>query len=246
MKHSLLIIGLLTAAAAAPAAEWRQGAEDATLTAAFNQARRENKITMLYFTGSDWCSWCVKLNDEVFSKSEFETYARDRLILVKLDFPKRAKQSDALKKANQALASKMGVTGFPTVFFFNSDGKQIGRSGYQPGGPAAFIKNVSQFATAKPGSEQQARRAPEPEPLPFGGAPTHPPIRYTNVVLKSISGTPKRRFALLNDQTFAAGDTIPVKLLDGKVKIRCLEVRERSVLVAVQGETGPREIKLEQ
>ena len=100
--------------------------------------------------------------------------------------------------------------------------------------------------SAKPGGQQQATREPEPqELLPFGGAPTHPPIRYTNLVLKSISGPPSRRFALVNDQTFAAGDDLPVKLLDGRVKVRCVEVRDKSVLLAVQGEDTPREIRLE-
>jgi hypothetical protein len=136
------------------------------------------------------------------------------------------------------------VTGFPTLWFFNSDGKQLGRSGYQPGGVDAFTRAVAQL-TDKPGAEQHAARKPEPqELLPFGGAPTHPPIRYTNLVLKTISGTPKRRFALVNDQTFAAGDTLPVKLLDSKVNVRCVEVREQSVLLAVQGEPSPREITL--
>jgi len=239
----MLVFGLITATAA-PAAEWRQGAEESTLTAALAQAKREHKTLMFFFTGSDWCSWCTKLHDEVFSQREFDTYARTNLVLVKIDFPKRSAQPDALKTANRAVANKMGVTGFPTLFFFNSDGKQIGRSGYQPGGAAAFIRTVNKF-NAKPESEQQATRVVEPrELLPFGGAPTHPPIRYTNLVLKTISGTPKRRFALINDQTFAAGDTLPVKMLDGKVNVRCVEVREQSVLVAVHGENAPREIKL--
>ena len=244
-KHSLLLLGLL-AAATAPAAEWRNGAEESTLTAAFTQAKRENKLTMFFFTGSDWCSWCTKLHDEVFSQREFDTYARTNLVLVKVDFPRRTAQSDALKKANRELATKMGITGYPTLFFFNSDGKQVGRSGYQPGGVAAFTGTVAKLSS-KPGAGQQAGRAAEPqELLPFGGAPTHPPIRYTKLILKNISGTPNRRFALVNDQTFAAGDTLPVKLLDGRVSVRCVEVRERSVLVAVHGEDAPREIKLGQ
>lgn len=243
LKHSILILGLITAAAA-PAAEWRNGAEESTLGAALTQAKREKKITMFYFTGSDWCSWCAKLNAEVFSQPEFETYSRTNLVLVKIDFPRRTAQPEAMKKANREIANKLHVGGYPSLFFFNTNGMQIGRSGYQPGGAAAFIRSVAQM-TAKPGTQPQASRSAEPpELLPFGGAPTHPPIRYTNLVLKTISGTPNRRFALVNDQTFAAGDTLPVKLLDGKVNVRCVEVREQSVLVAVHGEDAPREIKL--
>ena len=230
---------------AAPAAEWRNGAEESTLNAAFSQAKRENKTTMLFFTGSDWCSWCMKLDDEVFSQREFETYAKTNLVLVKVDFPRRGTQSDAMKKANRELAMKMGVTGYPTLWFFSPEGKQIGRGGYQPGGVAAFTRTVAKLSAKPSVTPESFRPVQEPEPvLPFGGAPTHPPIRYTNLVLKSISGSPKRRFALLNDQTFAAGDTLPVRMLDGKVNVRCVEVREQSVLVAVHGEAAPREIKL--
>jgi thioredoxin-related protein len=245
LKRSILVFGLITATTA-PAAEWRQGAEDGTLGAAITQAKRERKITMFYFTGSDWCSWCRKLDDEVFSQREFDTYARTNLVLVKIDFPQRTAQSEAMKKANREMANKMHVGGYPTLFFFNTNGMQIGRSGYQPGGVAAFIRTVDKL-TAKPETGQPPTQvAEQPEPLPFGGAPTHPPIRYTNLVLKTISGTPKRRYALVNDQTFAAGDTLPVKLLDGKVNVRCVEVREKSVLVAVHGENAPREITLRQ
>ena len=243
-KHSLLLSGLLLLAVAAPAAEWRNGGEESTLNAAFTQARREKKTTMIFFTGSDWCAWCKKLDNEVFSQREFDTYARANLVLVKVDFPKQGTQSDAMKKANRELATKLGVTGFPTLWFFNSDGKQLGRSGYQPGGVETFTQTFAKFS-ANPGAEQHAARKPEPqELLPFGGAPTHPPIRYTNLVLKNISGTPKRRFALVNDQTFAAGDTLQVKLMDSKVNVRCVEVREQSVLLAVQGESAPREVML--
>ncbi len=39
--------------------------------AAQEKARRENKFVLLDFTGSDWCSWCMKLKGEVFDQPEF-------------------------------------------------------------------------------------------------------------------------------------------------------------------------------
>ena len=46
----------------------------------FNQAKEEaaeKKLPILIdFTGSDWCSWCIKLDQEVFSQNEFKEYAR--------------------------------------------------------------------------------------------------------------------------------------------------------------------------
>jgi len=37
------------------------------LPKAQEQARAEKKLVLLDFTGSDWCGWCIKLNEEVFS-----------------------------------------------------------------------------------------------------------------------------------------------------------------------------------
>ena len=243
LKHSFLVLGLVTATTV-PGAEWRYGAEQSTVAAAADQAKREGKTVMFNFTGSDWCSWCMKLKQEVFSKPEFESFARDHLVLVEVDFPRRIAQPEALKAANQEAAKRMGVTGYPTLIFFNSDGTVIGRSGYQQGGAAAFVRGVTNLISTA-AAQAPARPAAAPRELPqFGGAATQPPIRYTNLALKTISGTANRRFALLNDQTLTAGETLPVKLLDGKVNVRCVEIRQQSVIVDVQGEKGPREIKL--
>src|SRR5437870_8783223 len=75
------------------------------------QAKKENKLVMLDFTGSDWCGWCIKLNKEVFSKSEFADYAKKNLVLVEVDFPHAKKQSQELKKANAALKEKYEIKG---------------------------------------------------------------------------------------------------------------------------------------
>ncbi|MCK4653779.1 MAG: thioredoxin family protein, partial [Candidatus Cloacimonetes bacterium] len=45
------------------------------------------------FTGSDWCGWCFKLRDDIFSQEEFIKYAKENLVLLKLDFPRKIKQS---------------------------------------------------------------------------------------------------------------------------------------------------------
>src|SRR5437667_5690546 len=75
------------------------------------QAKKENKLVMLDFTGSDWCGWCIKLNKDVFSTQEFADYAKKNLVLVEVDFPKRKTLSADQKKANQALAEKYKIQG---------------------------------------------------------------------------------------------------------------------------------------
>lgn len=107
--------------------------------AALAKAKKEKKVVMADFTGSDWCGWCIKLKDEVFSKPEFQAWAKDHVVLLELDFPKQKSQSDDLKKQNQALQKEFGIQGFPTIVFIDAKGKKVGETGYVPGGPAAWI-----------------------------------------------------------------------------------------------------------
>jgi len=103
------------------------------------KAKTDNKLVLLDFTGSDWCIWCKRLNAEVFSQPQFQSYAAENLILVELDFPRTKEQSAALKKQNQQLAGSYQIEGFPTVIVLNSQGKMVGTLGYMEGGADAFI-----------------------------------------------------------------------------------------------------------
>src|SRR5687768_52271 len=105
--------------------------------AAQDQARKENKLILVNFTGSDWCGWCIRLKNEVFAKPEFDAFASQNLVLLEIDFPQRKQMPAAMKKANGALADKYKVGGYPTVHVLDADGKSLGQLGYLPGGPNA-------------------------------------------------------------------------------------------------------------
>ena len=87
------------------------------------QAKKENKMVLLDFTGSDWCGWCIKLKKDVFSKPDFAKYAKDNLVLVEVDFPHGKQLPAAQKKANDELQKKYNVNGFPTIVVLDADGK---------------------------------------------------------------------------------------------------------------------------
>jgi protein disulfide-isomerase len=136
-----IVIGLLAGWALLQA-----GAEELTwltdVPKALAQAKAEKKLVMLDFTGSDWCATCKKLSQEVFSKPEFAAYAKKNLVLVEVDFPNDPKkQSDELKKANDALQEKYkdDIDGVPTIIVLNAEGKKVGKTGYVEGGPKAWI-----------------------------------------------------------------------------------------------------------
>lgn len=106
---------------------------------ALSDAKSSGAKVFLFFTGSDWCGWCMRLDGEILATEAFKAYADRNLILVKLDFPRRAALSEELKTQNEQLARKHRVTGFPTVVVLNSQGKRVGRLGYQEGGPGPFV-----------------------------------------------------------------------------------------------------------
>ncbi len=103
------------------------------------EAKANNKLVLLDFTGSDWCGWCILLDREVFSKPQFKEYASKNLVLVEVDFPKMKPMSDAIRAQNVRLAMQYQVQAFPTIIVLNGDGHIVGELGYMQGGPDAFI-----------------------------------------------------------------------------------------------------------
>ena len=107
------------------------------------QAKKDNKLVLMDFTGSDWCEWCKKLDQDTFSKPEFADYAKSNLVLVQLDFPVNKPQSDQLKAANAALARKYNIQGYPTLIALKPDGTVVWTQvGYLEGGPQALIDQL--------------------------------------------------------------------------------------------------------
>lgn len=119
-------------------------------------SKKTKKPLLLFFTGSDWCGWCIRLQKEVLKTPEFAKWAKDKVVLVELDFPRRTQQSPELVKQNMELQQVLGVRGYPTVWFVNAskkDGKvnleQIGSTGYVAGGPSVWLDGANKILANK-------------------------------------------------------------------------------------------------
>ncbi|MDB6123836.1 MAG: zinc-binding protein [Pedosphaera sp.] len=66
----------------------------------------------------------------------------------------------------------------------------------------------------------------------------------TALMLKGISGSSQRRFALINDSTFEAMEKGKVRLGQTNVSLRCLEIRPGSVVVQLDGASEKKELFL--
>jgi len=132
-----------TAPAKAPTAAAEQPWA-ADFDAASAEAKKQGKDLFIDFTGSDWCGWCIKLHDEVFSHEAFLAAARKEYVLVALDFPRaeavKAKVPNPARNAE--LAQKYRIQGYPTVLLMTADGEVFGRTGYQPGGPEKYVEHI--------------------------------------------------------------------------------------------------------
>ena len=118
---------------------------------ASNKARAENKLILLYFSGSDWCKPCIRFSREVFDQEEFISYARENLVLLKLDFPryKKNRLPKEQVKHNEALAARFNQEGsFPLVLIMDKDENVLMKTGYTDGGVSEFMVNVKEKMAA--------------------------------------------------------------------------------------------------
>ncbi len=112
------------------------------LEIAKKRAKDEHKTILADFTGSDWCGWCIKLKKEVFDQPEFQDYAKKHLVMLELDFPRKKELPLKEKEQNEKLSQEFKVDGFPSVLLLNAKGKEIGRTGYQAGGPEKYVEHL--------------------------------------------------------------------------------------------------------
>jgi thioredoxin-related protein len=117
------------------------------LDKAIDLSKETKKPLMLFFTGSDWCGWCKRLQSEVFLKPEFAAWAAKNVVLLEVDFPRRTPLSPELQTQNSQLQQFFQVQGYPSVYFVNAkkaDGKinfePLGNTGYIAGGPAPWME----------------------------------------------------------------------------------------------------------
>lgn len=123
---------------------------------AIAESNKTKKPMLLFFTGSDWCGWCIRLQKEVLKTPEFVTWAKKNVVLVELDYPRRTPQTDAIKTQNAGLQETFGIQGFPTIYFATAKlkgGKPsftgLGSTGYVAGGPKAWLAEADGILKTK-------------------------------------------------------------------------------------------------
>ena len=126
-------------------------------------AEKSGKLILLAFSGSDWCGWCVKMDKDIYSDKKFVRAAKKDFELVLIDSPQdKSILSPLAKKQNPDLLKKYHIRGFPCSILVHPDGTESKRfSGYQRGGPEAFLEALKAAA-----AEAGTPKKPATEKMP--------------------------------------------------------------------------------
>ena len=91
-------------------------------------AKKENKLILLKFSGSDWCGPCIQLQKVIIDDPAFVAFANQKLVLLLADFPRQKKHrlSAELQQQNDKLAEQYNPKGeFPYMALLDANGKTL-------------------------------------------------------------------------------------------------------------------------
>lgn len=88
------------------------------------KAKNENKPLYLLFTGTKWCIWCTRMDNDVYKKPEFWSTFNDKVVFAMVDVPVR--RDDNVSR----LMNMYKILGVPSIVVLNPNGQEIGRLGY--------------------------------------------------------------------------------------------------------------------
>ncbi len=114
--------------------------------------KAKGKPVLMFFTGSDWCGWCTKMQNDVFNTKMFKEWVDiNKVVLYELDFPKFKTLPKEIREINGYFNYKFQVRGFPTVFFVKFEENEktkktnikiLGRTGYPRQGLSNWMKQA--------------------------------------------------------------------------------------------------------
>jgi len=111
-------------------------------------AADSDRIILMSFQGSDWCSNCKRLERKLFEDAAFQEFANENLVLLKVDFP--MKKENRLSKDqtthNELLAEEYNSDGvFPKVLLFNAKGELLGTLKYPQKEANEYLISLASF-----------------------------------------------------------------------------------------------------
>ena len=143
MKRLMLLGAFCSALCASAKTSTPEGWLD-DYDAALAKAAAEGRHVIVNFSGSDWCTWCKSLDEEVFATDAFKKAAAGKYVLLMVDSPMdKSLLTEKAAREHPQLAEKCGVKGLPTVVVLDPTGEEVCRLKYaKGGGPEAYLAKL--------------------------------------------------------------------------------------------------------
>lgn len=108
--------------------------EKGTLAEVFAKAKEQKKLVMVDVM-TDWCKWCIELDNKVYSRKDVSDFANANQINYKID---------AEKGEGVDFAKKYKIAGYPSILFLDGEGNEVDRIyGYVP--PKDFLETMTDY-----------------------------------------------------------------------------------------------------
>jgi thiol-disulfide isomerase/thioredoxin len=167
-------------------------------------ARDTGRPVLTIFTGSDWCPHCRTLEDNVLNTDAFQSWARDRVVLLMIDLPQQG-ISPAVRAERSQVCIKYGVRTFPSALLISPEGQKIALQTGYTGIPAdTWIAQFASRLPATPTSDDTAaagRVLPSLDEAVESARTTRRPILLL-VSKKGDSSASSRVASLISDPEF--------------------------------------------
>lgn len=136
MKNVTVLFVLLANGMIGYSQEWKSN-----LNEAFKEASASGKNVLLFFSTTQDCARCLRLERNVLMSAEFIDYAKDNYILVKEDFSLDNAED---MEENLLIVEKYNKDGFfPLVVIINKNTKILGQIGaYNDETPKQFLTKL--------------------------------------------------------------------------------------------------------
>ena len=115
---------------------------------AYEMSQKTGRPILANFTGSDWCGWCIRLDKSVFHTDAFKAWAKDNVILLELDFPRRKQLPVEIRRQNANLQKAFSITGYPTILVFDLSKDEERRYAIAALGKTGYAKTSKEFTDA--------------------------------------------------------------------------------------------------
>ncbi|AWI26515.1 thioredoxin family protein [Flavobacterium pallidum] len=144
MKNVMIAFLLLSSAANSQQLHWVTDIDKA-----LREAAVANKEVLLFFTVSEQCENCEKLDKNIFGSEAFQAFAKENYIPVRIDFSQKPTEelTDRMIEKNLLIIEKYNKDGFfPLVVVLDKNAKVLGKTGvYKEETPAQFVSLLRKF-----------------------------------------------------------------------------------------------------